>query len=328
MTKTVTTRDGRLDSLKGFLILLVVIGHIIGESGITESGAHSIAWGGVRIWIYIFHMPLFVLLSGYFTRRNNSSVELVHSLKGLASSLIVFQIISLVFLYVIKHEFSALYLVTPYWTLWYLLSLVFWRIILYYTPNRLLQNPILYLIIASLVSILSGLILPYGRILSIQRTLSFYPFFLLGYYMGNARIVVPINKTTRIASLLIIVCLSCVVFGGALPSYSGKLLLGAYRYPINQLLTKLVLFLFSILMSLSFYIVFKENSVLAKIGRDSLFYYLYHGILIQFILIPILTHWGVTWNTVTVTISFLFIMLTLWLMSKSKALLKLTNPLR
>ena len=53
------TRVQYIDRLKGLAIILVVMGHILGfrqpEDG-TEDGIHT--------FIYTFHMPLFMFLSG------------------------------------------------------------------------------------------------------------------------------------------------------------------------------------------------------------------------------------------------------------------------
>lgn len=272
-------------------------------------------------------MPLFVLLSGYFSRRKNNVRELFRSLKSIAVTLVVFQILSLALLYFIRHEFSLEYLVRPYWTLWYLMSLLLWRIILHFTPEKLLQRPIIYLVIATTISIVSSLVLPYGWIFAIQRTLSFYPFFLLGYYMGHSLIKIPINTQTKVFALIVIVILSCMVFMGVWSNNTIKLLLGAYRFHVDQLPAKLIFFSCSVMMSLSFYIVFRECSGLAQIGSDSLFYYLYHGIIIQFVLIPLFEYFNFSWNFITITSCFLFIVIVLWLMSKSKLLYKLTKLL-
>lgn len=48
-------RNKKLDMVKGILILLVVLGH--GKEGII----HDI--------IFLFHMPLFLILSGFFLSR-------------------------------------------------------------------------------------------------------------------------------------------------------------------------------------------------------------------------------------------------------------------
>lgn len=59
-------REGWLDGLKGFAILLVILGHVL--SGYLDAGAFPEAYASfyhVRTWIYSFHMPLFFVLSGY-----------------------------------------------------------------------------------------------------------------------------------------------------------------------------------------------------------------------------------------------------------------------
>lgn len=319
-----TKRDVRLDSLKGFLILLVVLGHIIGEGDVIPNNPDSY-WRGVRMWIYLFHMPLFALLSGYFFRRKNSAREFFKSLKGIAITLLIFQIIYLLLLYLIKREFSYEYFVRPYWILWYLLSLIFWRFFIQFTPKWLLQNPALYLAVVSLVAIVSGLFLPYGQILSLQRTLSFYPFFLFGYYMGQSQIRIYPNTNTKVFAWVVIILLSCFVFSGVLPDYSNRMLLGAYRYSVDQLPFKLLLFLCSLLMALSFFAVFIESPPLATIGRNSLFFYVYHGILIQFVLIPLFDYFCIPWNIITISFSLLAIVISLWFMSKNRLLAKLVS---
>lgn len=161
-------RDLQIDTLKGFLILCVILGHLIG----------SLKSQGGAIWnmIYTFHMPLFVLVSGFFSRRDRTNEF------SLIKPLVVFQFINVIILSILGHDFSFTYFLVPYWTLWYLLSLIFWRLMLKYTPKALLDRPYVYLCLAIVASLAIGLVIPYGRILSIQRTISFFPFFLLGYY--------------------------------------------------------------------------------------------------------------------------------------------------
>ena len=61
-----TEREKWLDGLKGFAILLVILGHVL--SGYLDAGTFPEAYYslyGVRTWIYSFHMPLFFLISGF-----------------------------------------------------------------------------------------------------------------------------------------------------------------------------------------------------------------------------------------------------------------------
>lgn len=64
-----TERDNRLDSIKGLLIILVILGHVIGTCGAGELCED--------VWqiIYLFHMPLFIIISGLLTslKKDNNS---------------------------------------------------------------------------------------------------------------------------------------------------------------------------------------------------------------------------------------------------------------
>ena len=51
-------RDNRIDSLKGLLIILVILGHVI-----TSLDNVNVVNHAVMGFIYVFHMPLFILVS-------------------------------------------------------------------------------------------------------------------------------------------------------------------------------------------------------------------------------------------------------------------------
>lgn len=54
-------RDLRIDAIKGFLIFLVLWGHVI--QNITSNEGYYDDW--IFRIIYSFHMPLFALMNGY-----------------------------------------------------------------------------------------------------------------------------------------------------------------------------------------------------------------------------------------------------------------------
>ena len=170
-------RNNRIDSIKGSLILLVILGHIVGSIGFGEVCRD--------VWkiIYVFHMPLFILISGYFTSKKTDINCFWKGLFQIIFPLLVFHVLYVfISVVVFRNSFTLLYLCTPYWILWYLLSLVFWKIFIQFTPDWLLTKPYLYILIATLAALLCGL-MHHGRILSIQRTINFYPFFLFGFYL-------------------------------------------------------------------------------------------------------------------------------------------------
>ena len=67
-------RDLRIDSIKGLLILLVVFGHCY-----TTLQEHS-NYMFINNIIYIFHMPLFIFISGYFTNLQKETKTQIRSI--------------------------------------------------------------------------------------------------------------------------------------------------------------------------------------------------------------------------------------------------------
>ena len=61
-------RINYIDTLRGFAIILVVLGHLLERNGYTESALYNT--------IYSFHMPLFFCISGFVTEY---SCKLNHS---------------------------------------------------------------------------------------------------------------------------------------------------------------------------------------------------------------------------------------------------------
>ena len=143
------------DNLKAVLIFLVLLGHLIEPR-----------LGGLRTYaytlIYSFHMPLFVLCSGCFAR-----FEPRRLLTKILYPYAVFQTIYWFFLQ--RPEGISLSFFTPYWILWYLLSLFFWTLVLPFGAG-----------------ILAGVDGSAGYLLSLSRTIAFFPFFWLGHCLRQS----------------------------------------------------------------------------------------------------------------------------------------------
>ena len=57
-------RDYLYDNYKAFLIFLVVIGHFIEPAYTNHEFLYTLKW-----FIFAFHMPAFIFISGYFSKR-------------------------------------------------------------------------------------------------------------------------------------------------------------------------------------------------------------------------------------------------------------------
>jgi len=58
-------RDYLFDNIKGLLILLVVFGHMIESFAFKKSTSINVMYYA----IYTFHMPIFIFISGYFSKK-------------------------------------------------------------------------------------------------------------------------------------------------------------------------------------------------------------------------------------------------------------------
>lgn len=177
------------------LIVSVIFGHIPLLNGFLDlhlpSSYDSLTMHAMK-GIYAFHMPLFVLISGYFTRQKNLGIQLIKSFK-LLRLFVVFQIIDLLIRYVFGGEtFSLIRCLYPCFALWYLLCLFYWRILLSVIPQK--WDPKWIIAISFLISITVGFTNING-IMGLHRFFSFMPYFMIGHYYGENILQTSDNKT-------------------------------------------------------------------------------------------------------------------------------------
>ncbi|GAA1268702.1 membrane protein [Planotetraspora silvatica] len=187
-----SARDPLLDNAKYLAILLVVCGHLI-ENLRDVKGAHALYF-----YIYLFHMPLFIVISGYLSRNFTFSAGKARKLiSGLAVPYVIFEAaysMPRFFLYG-KLEISLL---DPYYLTWFLMSLFLWRLS---TPVwQQLRWP---LVVAVGLSLLSGTsALPDE--LSMNRTLALLPFYVLGLMLKPEHFDILRQRWARLAGAAIL----------------------------------------------------------------------------------------------------------------------------
>jgi len=312
-------RDNRIDSLKGFLIILVIIGHVITSLDNVNTINHA-----VMGLIYVFHMPLFILISGYLTKSPEQQTpnRMWRGVLNIFITLVVFQVITALRISIRYHAFTATLVDFPYGVLWYLMCLIYWRIVLYYTPRALLNRPWLYLGITLAVSVLVGLS-HLGNTLAIQRALNFYFFFLLGYYYRQG----VIDKrwwNCNILHIATAVVLLPLVFW--LYPHCGNVMNGADHYTLADIPQKIMILACSVAMSLLVFNFMRDNKWLRAIGVDSLFYYLYHIILISMLLVPAVRQYDLPCTMPFVLVYSALITGLVFLMSKVQFFRWLVHP--
>lgn len=118
-----TQRDALIDNARFALIVLVVLGHLL--ASMRGTPLMNVAYA----WIYMFHMPAFVFLSGLvifstsFGPRQGGRV-----LTGLLAPLLIFTALyQLVGALLGQPAPFDDHLMNPYWLLWFLAALALWR---------------------------------------------------------------------------------------------------------------------------------------------------------------------------------------------------------
>lgn len=169
-------RNLKLDNIKALFIFTVVFGHLLELFGGQEK-----AW--IYYMIYTFHMPAFVFVTGFFTRQNGNRI-----IKKVLYPYVVYQLLYLVFQRYYLYQENTIQFTTPYWLMWYLLSLFCWMLLLQIIDWEGFEKRYVF-IVTILIALLAGYDNSVGYGMSLSRTIVFLPFFVLGHYYGlQARI--------------------------------------------------------------------------------------------------------------------------------------------
>lgn len=313
-------RDRRIDSLKGLLIILVIMGHVI-----TTLDNVNIINHAVMGFIYVFHMPLFIIISGYLTKPPGSQParDMWLGVGNIAIALVIFHALNALRIYAYGGSFTeVLFNRFPFGGLWYLMALIYWRIALYYTPSFLLKRPVLYLGIALIITLLSGFT-HLGNPLALQRGLNFYFFFLLGYYYRLGAVSAHWWKANALHAATAIVLLPVIFL---LYPRCGNIMNGADHYGLQELPQKILIVICSVSMSLLVFNLMKEVKYLVPIGKDSLFYYLYHFLVISLVLSPLHRSYGLPHTFPFIVLYTAAIAIVVFLMSKVGIFRWLVHP--
>lgn len=114
-------RDARIDNARFVLITLVVLGHAI--QPLLDIRGMSVTYS----WIYLFHMPAFVFLTGLVLKsvavNTHDAQRLV---TGLLIPFLIFEVIYRTVDWRVDGEVNSL--IVPSWSMWFLPALIAWRL--------------------------------------------------------------------------------------------------------------------------------------------------------------------------------------------------------
>lgn len=273
-------RDVALDNLKFILIALVIVGHVI------EPLVGRFEWvKGVYIFIYLFHMPMFAYVSGVVSSRKIDDAVINSIVTKLVIPYLFLEIIySLFDFFVFSRNTLTISPLVPYWILWYMFSLILWRLLLpIYSQFKF---PILLSIFTGLACGFNS----YDYNLSFSRTFVFFPFFLLGHY-GHAKILEKIGKyeISRIIGIAVIAATLVIILTTAEhSSFNFGWLYGSRSYSKlgveweQGVIYRACIYALALLLGMAFLsVVPKRRGFYTAYGKESLYIYVLHGFVIK-----------------------------------------------
>ena len=201
-------RDPYFDNLRFILIAFVVVGHF---ALVYQAGAYSHSIYTLKNWIWIFHMPAFLFVSGLFAKR------IYVPSRGLDMNAIAFYLVMYVLFSIVIQLVSMTYsdakfdLFHVYAIPWYFLALAILGASLPIVAHiRGGAKAVVPLAIA--FAVLAGGSDGFGSFLSSGRIMNFAPFYFLGYFLDREVFerMVDVVQSKRLYVVLDVVFLAAI----------------------------------------------------------------------------------------------------------------------
>ncbi|GHF42207.1 acyltransferase family protein [Streptomyces morookaense] len=194
-----SARDPFFDNAKYLAIVLVAVGHA--WEPLTHTSRTALA---LYLTVFTFHMPAFILMSGYFSRGFDfTPAKIKRLVTGVAVPYLVFQTGYILFQHWAEDDAppDPFTLTNPWYLNWFLAALFVWRLT---TPVwQVLRWPVP---IAFAISI-GAMVAPHtGPDFDLMRVLQFLPFFVIGLRMKPEHFALVQKRWVRIAAVPVFAC--------------------------------------------------------------------------------------------------------------------------
>jgi fucose 4-O-acetylase-like acetyltransferase len=268
-------RDPRLDNAKLALVMLVVVGH--SWTMLPETELNNRLYD----WLYLWHVPAFVMVTGYLSRSfGYSRRHLRRLMTTVALPYLAFEgLLALFRVHVGGEDLERLWL-NPHWPMWYLSVLFLWRLV---TPALRRLPYAVPLTVA--VSLLGGLVA--AEPLDVNRALGLLPFFTIGLLAEERQVDLLRRRATRLGGVVVLAA------GAWFAAFVDDRLATEwlyYRTPFAELdvgwlqgvATRGLLVTVGLLMTLSALAwVPRRGGWFSRLGSASLVVYLFHGFFVK-----------------------------------------------
>lgn len=269
-------RDPWFDNTKLVLIVLVVVGHT--WSQLPES--RTVVWG--YDFLYSWHMPAFVLVTGYLSRSMTWEPRRIWSLvTTLAVPYVIFEC-ALTF---VHHHFGGAevndLLVVPHSPMWFLVALIGWRLL---TPAFLAMNRFVAVGLAVALSLAAGL--TSYETLAVNRILGFLPFFVIGLHLQRAdwdrlRRVVTVPRALLVLGTMFVLARNTDDFVETSWFHYDTTYAALGSSAVGGGLTRLVVIAIGLIGAVAFFaLVPRSRSWITALGTATMTVYLFHDFVV------------------------------------------------
>lgn len=269
-------RDPWFDNIKMLLVVLVVVGHTWSQLPETP----------VVLWAYDFlyswHMPAFVVVTGYLSR---SMTWERARLRSLVTTLLVPYVLFESALTAVHVRFGGAevndFLFVPHSPMWFLLALIGWRLV---TPVFLRLPRAAALGLAVALSLLVGFVS--AEPLALDSATGFLPFFVLGLHARREdwdalrRFVTVPRALAYFAALLVFSRYTDTFFATSWFHYDTPYAEFG-NGPVDGVLTRLAVLALGLAGSVAFFaLVPRRHSWLTVLGASTMVVYLFHDFVV------------------------------------------------
>lgn len=201
------------DNLKFLLIILVVFGHYA-----LQIMHNSAILNGLYISTYLFHMPLFIFVTGMFSKRTVNEKNVKKVLPYLTCFFVTTWILYITKLFLKWNPSFELF--SPIALPWYLMSMFFMFLITMVIKDC---KPQYVMTLSLIIGVLVGFCKTDNPdLFTWMRTLIFYPFFYLGYTLDADWVEKVTNKLyLKISAVIFFIVINVLAF--SFPKEAGKL---------------------------------------------------------------------------------------------------------
>ena len=285
----------KYDNVKALLIFLVVVGHMTTD---YVSDSSLVRW--TTLWIYLFHMPAFIFISGLVHKQYITDEQKALGIRG-ETSLRLDKALGLFFcgytLKVVIQITRTLLGQNPNWNWisepgipWYLFVMAEYEL-LFFAMRRIGSKikPMTMIAGSFLVSAFIGYI-PMGDVFSLSRMINFLPIYMMGYYLDMRAFLQMIEKVRyKIFSVFVIVSSVFICRFGSWDMYHWRkwftgrrsyyFLSDYFSYSLSLgPVIRILVWIIAIAISLSIIVIMPNKNLgyITKIGSRTLNVYFWH----------------------------------------------------